>query len=125
MVRHLAHQAFLRQRLLEHPPHHRIFVLVFDLITALAAVDRPLIFCRDAAVFLAAEGAQRDIARRSRAGVEVLMQLPVWRYDHAALFLVVALDRRAVGPDERVALAAENNDVRAGSVAMADRKSVG
>src|ERR1051325_3519039 len=108
MVRHLAHQAFLRQRLLEHPPHRRIFVLVFDLIAALAAVDRPLIFCRDAAVFLAAEGAEREIARRSRAGVEVLMPPPVRRYDHAALFPVVAPDRRAVGPDERVARSEEH-----------------
>ena len=68
--------------------------------------------------FLAAKGAQRQIARRFIAGVKMLMPPIFRRHHHAAFMPVVFLDRRAIGPDQRITFAAKDDHMGAGVMAM-------
>src|SRR4030095_15235767 len=118
MLGHLTAHAAKRQRLFEPLAHQRILIRVFDLRSALLTVDGALIVFSDAAKFLAAESAQRQIARWLVASVKILMPPVSRRHHHATLAPVVLFYRRTVRPDQRVPFAAENNDMGACAMAM-------
>src|SRR5688572_15962384 len=119
MFGHLALDAALGQYLLKPLAHDRLLIGVFNLRAALFAVERGLIFVAAYTFeFLAAKGAQRQVARRFVAGVKMLMPPIFRRHHHAAFMPVVFLNRRAVGPDQRITLAAKDDHMRAGVMAM-------
>src|SRR5262245_16481923 len=63
-------------------------------------------------------GLERQIPRRSRAGVEMLMEPGIWRHDHRPFFPLVAPRLLAFRPHQRITLAAHDDDVRARTVRM-------
>src|SRR5689334_4740277 len=116
MLGHLTFEAALRQRRFEPLAHDRLFVGVFDLRPALFTIEGTLIARPYTLILFTAEGAERQIPRRFGSRVEVLMPPIFRRHHHAAFVPFVFFDRRAVGPDERVTFAAEDDHVRAGAV---------
>ena len=62
---------------------------------------------------------EREIARGGRARVEVLVVPHVGRHDHGADLPIVALGLIALRPHERIALAAQNDHMGAGTMGMA------
>ena len=107
----------LRQRVREHAADFRRLVGIVDLVAADAPADPGdrhalrIAQRRD----LVLEG---EIARRRRAGVEVLVEHPVRRHDQRADMPVEALRLLAFMPHQREALAGQDDDVRARPVAV-------
>ena len=60
-----------------------------------------------------------EVARRRGAGVEVLVEPHVRRHDQRADLPLVALRLLALRPHQRIALAGQDDDVRARAVARA------
>src|ERR1044071_4254533 len=115
MVRHVAARAGFFHRRLEVLMDLRILVFEFDLSTAeLDAGKRAAFAVLGAHEFVApVVPAQRQIARRLRAGIEVLMKPLIRRHHHAARPPVDPLHRFARRPENRIALSGKNDHVRA------------
>src|SRR6187431_3406070 len=62
--------------------------------------------------------ADRQIARRRRACIEVLVEPHVGWHDDAAVLPGKYLDRRAFRPHQRIAFAADNHHMRARAMAV-------
>ena len=112
---HLRRQPVLGELLRELLARLRVLVGVVDLVAAVPLADPGLrhalrVADRDALVL---EG---EIARRRRAGVEVLMQPHVRRHDHGADLPLVVARLVALRPHQRIAFAGEDDDMRARSV---------
>ena len=107
----------LGERLREPCPDFRPLVRIVDLVAAQAPADPRL----GHALRIAdrhALGLERQVARRRRPGIEVLVEPEVWRHDHRALAPVVALRLLALGPHQAEALAAQDDDMRPGAMGM-------
>src|SRR5207248_10643690 len=98
----------------------RILVLEFDLPAALlhTGVGAAFAVLHAHEAELPTAPAQRQIARRLGAGIQMLVEPLIRRHNDAAGFPIDSLHRLPIRPENRVALAAQYNDVRAGSVLM-------
>src|SRR5438046_119584 len=120
MIRHVATCPDLIHRRFEVFVDLRIFVFELDLAAAeLHARERASFAVLRAHELVApVVPAKRQVARRRRAGIEMLMEPLIRRHHHAARPPIDALRRFTRGPENRIALTGENNDMRAGAVLM-------
>src|SRR5437660_11764986 len=117
---HLTRGAGFFHRRFEVAVHGRIFVLEFDLPAPLlhAGVGRTFAVLHSHEAKAPATPAERQIARRFCAGVQMLMKPLVRRHHDAPWLPVHALHLLALQPENGVTLAAENDHVSPGSVAV-------
>src|SRR5437762_8814666 len=118
----LFHQVFnprFRASFMKHLPHDRIFVFIFELIAAELNIDVRLTatLAPHLVEFLTAP-TQGQIAHGLPSGIEVLVK-PFTRWNHeTARSPIEALDLLPLGPEKRVAVTTQDDDVRSGSVKM-------
>src|SRR5438309_8557467 len=96
----------------------RVLVLELDLIAALIDVARGAVIHRPEETVLACAPADRQIARGRVTGVEVLVPGPVLRDKRRARSPVDPLVVASFSPVQRVARAADDDDVSARPVAV-------
>src|ERR1041385_8471736 len=120
MLAHAAYRAGLAHGLLEVAVNLRILVVIIDLRAALLyiGVGRAVAVGKPHEAIAPAAPAKRQVTCRHRAGVEVLVEPLVRRHDDAPLPPVNAPHILSLGPEDRVALSAEDDDVRARAVAV-------
>src|SRR5262249_28847802 len=110
---HARLESVLGQSFCKHPPDFWILVRVIDLHSPQPPADPR----HWNALRIARRGMlEREITRRRRTRVEVLVEPRVGRHDHRSDLPVVAVRRVAFRPHQGVALAAEHDDMRARSV---------
>src|SRR5262249_7231631 len=116
---HAAGDALLGKLLFEHLPDLRVFILVFDLVaTAFHALVDTILFCSPGPRIFPAARAQREITCWIWAGVEMLVKPHLRRNDYAAVAPVETSRLRSFRPHERIALAADDDDVGTRPVPM-------
>src|SRR5207302_11027449 len=96
----------------------RVLVFVFDLVAAEFHTARRRDVAHLLLRLLVAREPQRKIARRCGANVEMLVKGPVGRNDECAGLPVEALDWLVALPHQAVAIAVQDDDVCAWSVAV-------
>ena len=118
MIRHVAARPDLIHRRFKVFVDLRVFVFEFNLAAAeLHARERAAFAVLRAHELVApVVPAKRQVARRRRAGIEMLMEPLIRRHDHAARPPIDALRRFTRGPENRIALTGKNDDMRAGAV---------
>src|SRR4030095_5801567 len=99
----------------------RIFVFEFDLPAAVldARVSPALAVLHPHEAEFPAAPAQRQIARRLGAGIEMLMEPLIGRHHHAAGFPIDPLHVLAFGPEHRISLPSEDDYMGAGTMLVA------
>src|SRR5215467_6638371 len=118
ILAHLACDTFCSNGCLEQFADLGIFILIFDLIASLRGVCHHLLILSQLIVVLLASPPKSQVACRNLPDVKVLVP-PHFRWDHDAARLPVETEfLTAVRPHKRVSFAFQDQNVRAGPMAM-------